>query len=168
MWSTFQFRNSQLVRARLYRAGGHQSTIAKSILSVSFELSDPKVIERLTGFFSEFSQADLVQVVQKSPEMFPTFNATLRNSMLQATQLFIKNIVLAPNADVRSFYDSDQTFVDAALAPIYGVSPPASGSRCRKRALRNNSKSGCHGGQIVTTGFLCCQKSQLYRAVLQT
>jgi len=47
--------------------------------------------------------------------------------MLQATQLFIKDIVLAPGADVRSFYDSDQTFVDATLAPIYGVAAPGSG-----------------------------------------
>jgi hypothetical protein len=47
--------------------------------------------------------------------------------MLQATQLFIKNIVLAPGADVRSLFDSDQTFVDATLAPIYGVTAPASG-----------------------------------------
>jgi hypothetical protein len=35
--------------------------------------------------------------------------------------------VLAPTADVRSFFDSNQTFVDANLAPIYGVNPPASG-----------------------------------------
>ena len=41
--------------------------------------------------------------------------------MLQGIQLFLKNVVLAPNADVRSFYDSDQTFVDAKLAPLYGV-----------------------------------------------
>jgi hypothetical protein len=94
-------------------------------------LNDPnnnqKLVERMATFFSEFSQAQLVSVVQKSPDLFPTFNADLQSSMLQATQLFIKNVVLAPGADVRSFFDSDQTFVDANLAPIYGVSPPASG-----------------------------------------
>src|SRR6185369_4218620 len=30
-------------------------------------------------------------------------------------------------ADVRSFFDSDQTFVDANLATLYGVTAPASG-----------------------------------------
>ena len=44
--------------------------------------------------------------------------------MLQGVQLFLKNVVLAPNADVRSFYDSDQTFVDTKLAPLYGVRRP--------------------------------------------
>jgi len=90
-------------------------------------LNDPSALDRMAGFFSEFSRADLVLVVQKSPAMFPSFNPALQSSMLQATQLFIKNVVLAPGADVRSFFDSNQTFVDATLAPIYGVPAPASG-----------------------------------------
>ena len=90
-------------------------------------LNDPNALERMAAFFDEVSQVRFVSVVQKSPEMFPTFNAALQSSMLRATQLFITDIVLAPGADVRSFFDSDQTFVDAALAPIYGVAAPASG-----------------------------------------
>jgi len=90
-------------------------------------LNDPSAIDRMAEFFSELSQARRVSVVQKSPQLFPSFNAALQSSMLQATQLFIQNIVLAPGADVRSLYDSDQTFVDATLAPLYGVSAPASG-----------------------------------------
>jgi hypothetical protein len=90
-------------------------------------LNDPSAVDRMATFFSEYSQADLVSVAEKSPDRFPSFNAAVQSSMLQATQLFLKNIVLAPDADVRSFFDSDQTFVDAALAPIYGVSAPVSG-----------------------------------------
>ncbi len=90
-------------------------------------LNDPNALDRMAVFFSEYSQAQVVLAVQKSADMFPSFNPTLQASMLQATQLFIKNIVLVPGADVRSFFDSDQTFVDATLAPIYGVSAPASG-----------------------------------------
>jgi len=90
-------------------------------------LKDASAVDRMAEFFTELSQASLVSVVQKSPELFPNFNPALQRSMLQATQLFIQKIVLAPGADVRTFYDSNQTFVDAALAPIYGVSAPASG-----------------------------------------
>ncbi|HEY5376285.1 MAG TPA: DUF1588 domain-containing protein [Polyangiaceae bacterium] len=90
-------------------------------------LTDTSAVARMATFFSEFSGAQLVSVVQKSPDMFPSFNPALQSSMLQATQLFIKNIVLAPGADVRTFFDSNQTFVDATLAPIYGVTAPASG-----------------------------------------
>jgi hypothetical protein len=90
-------------------------------------LNDPNAVDRMAEFFSELSRAHLVSVVEKNPDLFPSFNAALQSSMLQATQLFIKNVVLAAGTDVRSFYDSDQTFVDATLAPIYGVAGPASG-----------------------------------------
>jgi len=90
-------------------------------------LNDPSAVDRMAAFFGEDAQANLVSVVQKSPELFPNYNAGLQSSMLQATQLFIENIVLAPGADVRELFDSDQTFVDARLAPIYGVTAPASG-----------------------------------------
>ena len=67
--------------------------------------------------------------VTKSTALFPTFDEALKSSMLQGVQLFLKNVVLAANADVRSFYDSNQTFVDAKLATLYGVGirAPASG-----------------------------------------
>jgi hypothetical protein len=90
-------------------------------------LNDPTVADRMTEFFSEFAQTRLVFDVQKSAALYPSFNLDMQNSMRQATELFIKSIVLAPGADVRSFFDSNQTFVDANLAPIYGVAAPASG-----------------------------------------
>lgn len=90
-------------------------------------LTDPRALDRMAEFFGELSQVQFVNVAPKDALLFPDFNDALRSSMLQATTLFLKNVVLAPSADVRSFFDSDQTFVDATLAPIYGVSAPASG-----------------------------------------
>jgi hypothetical protein len=90
-------------------------------------LSDPSLVGRLTSFFLEYAQADLVMSAEKSPDLFPNFNASLKTSMREGTRLFLEKVVLAPGADIRSLFDSNQTFADAALAPIYGVSPPASG-----------------------------------------
>ncbi|HEY6080608.1 MAG TPA: DUF1592 domain-containing protein [Polyangiaceae bacterium] len=90
-------------------------------------LNDPNAVERMAAFFSEYTQSSIILGAQKSAALFPNYNAALQGSMFQATELFIKNIVLAPTADVRSIFDSDQTFVDANLAPIYGVAAPASG-----------------------------------------
>jgi hypothetical protein len=47
--------------------------------------------------------------------------------MVEGAELFLRNIVLGRNADVRSFYDSRQTYADANLARLYGVPAPASG-----------------------------------------
>jgi len=92
-------------------------------------LTSAGLADRMTAFFSEYTQARQVLAVSKSTTLFPTFDEALKNSMLQGVQLFLKNVVLAPNADVRSFYDSDQTFVDTRLATLYGggVRAPASG-----------------------------------------
>jgi hypothetical protein len=83
----------------------------------------------MAAFFNEYAQSQQVLVVSKSTTLFPTFNAALKDSMFQSLQLFIKNVVVAPNADVRSFYDSDQAFVDTRLATFYGggVRAPTSG-----------------------------------------
>jgi hypothetical protein len=90
-------------------------------------LKDSAVVERLVAFFYEYTQAELVMKVPKSPVLFPTFDDNMRNSMRESTRLFLEKVVLAPGADVRTFFDSDQTFADEVLAPIYGVTPPGSG-----------------------------------------
>ncbi len=93
-------------------------------------LTSAGLADRMTAFFSEYTQAQQVLAVSKSTHAcFRLSTTALKSSMLQGLQLFLKNIVLAPNADVRSFYDSDQTFVDAKLATLYGggVRAPTSG-----------------------------------------
>jgi hypothetical protein len=90
-------------------------------------LMNAGVADRMAAFFSEYAQAQQLLLVSKSATLFPSFNAALQSSMYESIQRFLKNIVLAPGADVRSFYDSDQTFVDSKLASFYGVKAPASG-----------------------------------------
>lgn len=85
------------------------------------------VAERMTSFLAESFQLQQLALADKSTTLFPNFTPAMKNSMLQSARMFLKNIVLAPNADVRSVFDSNMTFVDANLAPIYGVQAPASG-----------------------------------------
>lgn len=114
-------------------------------------LKDPNAVDRMAAFFSEFSQAQLALAVVKSPDLFPAFTPALQSSMLQATQLFLKNVVLAPGADVRSFYDSNQTFVDANLAPLYGVAAPASGF-AQITLAADSGRAGILGQAAVLAG----------------
>jgi hypothetical protein len=114
-------------------------------------LTSAAAAERMTAFFSEYVQAYQVMVADKSTTLFPDFNAALKSSMLQSVQLFLKNIVLGPNADVRAIFDSDQTFVDANLAPIYGVQAPASGF-AQVRLPPSSGRAGILGQAAVLTG----------------
>jgi hypothetical protein len=85
------------------------------------------VAERMTSFMSESFALQQLLLADKSTTLFPNFTPALKDSMMQSTRMFFKNIVLAPSADVRSVFDSTMTYVDANLAPIYGVQAPASG-----------------------------------------
>jgi hypothetical protein len=114
-------------------------------------LTDASAVDRMAAFFSEYAQSSLVLGAQKSTELFPNYTPALQNSMFQATELFIKNIVLAPGADVRGIFDSDQTFVDSNLAPIYGVTAPASGFMQIKLAA-DAARAGIFGQAGVLAG----------------
>jgi hypothetical protein len=115
--------------AELLAAGesGRLDTAVGVQTAAASMLADDALVGRLTSFFDEYTRADLVTLVDKDPVKFPDFNDSLRNSMREATRLFLEQVVLAPGADVRSFFDSERTFADATLAPIYGLTPPASG-----------------------------------------
>jgi hypothetical protein len=119
-------------------------------------LADPAksdaILGRMATFFTELSGAQLVQVVQKSPDMFPNFSDNVRNSALQATQLFIKNVVLASGADVRSFFDSNATYVDANLAPIYGVTAPTASGFQKITLGPETGRAGILGQAAVIAG----------------
>jgi len=115
--------------AELLTAGesGQLDTAAGVQTAAASMLTAPGLVTRLTSFFYEYSQAELVTVSDKDLTMFPTWNDSLKNSMKEGTRLFLERVVLAPGADVRSFFDSNQTFADAALAPIYGLTAPNTG-----------------------------------------
>ncbi len=95
--------------------------------AVASLLQDPAVSDRMAAFFREYSQIEQVSQIAKSNSLFPEFTPELQSSMLEGAELFLKNIVLGPNADVRSFYNGRQTYTDANLAELYQVDAPANG-----------------------------------------
>jgi hypothetical protein len=90
-------------------------------------LADPRTSDQLADFFLQLAGVELIEKKTKEVGAFPEFGPALAASMLEETRLWIRDIVLAPNADVRGFFDSTQTVVDAQIASLYGLPPPAGG-----------------------------------------
>jgi len=132
-------------------AAGQLDTVDGVRAAATQFLTSANAVDRMTAFFSEFGAVQQVLKVTKDATLFPNYNSALQSSMYQGTQLFIKNIVLAPSADVRSFFDSPQTFADAALAPIYGVPVPASGF-AQVQLPAGNGRAGILGQASVIAG----------------
>ena len=138
--------------ALLTSAAAGQLDTADGVRAAAAQLlTDANAVDRMATFFSEFGAVQQVLKVTKDATLFPNYNSALQSSMYQGTQLFIKNIVLGSNADVRSFFDSPQTFADAALAPIYGVPVPASGF-AQVMLPAGNGRAGILGQASVIAG----------------
>jgi hypothetical protein len=108
-------------------AAGQLDTADGVSVAAASLLNDPRVVDHMTAFFSEYAQVAQVMEIAKSETLFPSFTPELQASMLEGAELFLRNVVLGRNADVRAFYNSRQTYADANLAPLYEVPAPASG-----------------------------------------
>lgn len=81
-------------------------------------------------FFDELLRTRDVVTKSKDPELFPLFTPTVAASMRQETLRLVDEVVFDPDGDhdLLRLFDADHTFVDAALAPLYGLEVPSDGS----------------------------------------
>ncbi len=106
-------------------AAGELNTPQQIRTAFEERLASPAAIAHMPEFFTELAQLRRTLTLAKSLELFPELDDELRASMLEETQRWLANEVLAPKADVRSFFNSTTTFVDARLAEFYGVPEPS-------------------------------------------
>ena len=79
------------------------------------------------ALFSEMLELEELESLSKDKATFPRYSATLGHSMREETERFIEEVLWTQEGDVRDLFDANYTFVDKALAGIYGVPAPASG-----------------------------------------
>lgn len=117
-------------------------------------LTSPNTPGFLPEFFIELTQLRRVLSVTKAPDVFPEFDVALQASMLEETELWLENEVLAPGSDVRSLFTSTTTFVDARLAALYGLPEPVQ-SFARVELPPESARAGVLG----KAGFLSVHSS---------
>ncbi|MBZ5715900.1 DUF1592 domain-containing protein [Nannocystis pusilla] len=87
-------------------------------------LARPEARATLANFYSELFLLRDLPTLSKSGELFPQFSPELAESMAQETLHLVDDIVWAQDGDIRGLIDAEYTFVDAALAELYGVPAP--------------------------------------------
>ena len=83
-------------------------------------LSSEGSSEHLARFFVEYLDLGGIEKLQKSSE-FVSFTAEVRKALRTETDLFFKDVVLAPGADVLTLFDSPRGYINATLSEYYGV-----------------------------------------------
>jgi hypothetical protein len=104
-------------------------------------MKDPRARSTLVTFNQRLFGTDIIDDVSKDPEIYPQFDDQLRASMKAEFRAFVEEALFAGDGRLETLLTSRTTFVDAALAPLYGVTLPA-GTGLRKVQLDGSQRAG--------------------------
>ena len=117
-------------------------------------LKDPRSRALFDGFGAQWLGLASLESKTFDAAKFPQMNAGMRWAMYEEARLFFESIV-RENRSVVRFVDSDYTFLNGTLAPIYGLENTVTGSRMRRVKLTDPNRGGVLGmpGVLATTSF---------------
>ena len=84
-------------------------------------LEDPRAHAMVAAFHYQLLKVDHYSDVYKDPNKFPGFDPAMNSMMATETMMFIEEVVFKQNGDLATLLTAPYTFVNAALAPFYGV-----------------------------------------------
>jgi hypothetical protein len=134
-------------------------------------LKDPRARESVGQFFGEWLILNALDDMTKDATLFPDFNDTLKAAMKEETLQFTTSTVLDGDARLDTLLTSSQSFVNAPLGKLYGVTAGAafgpvmldplqrSGllteASLLTRTAHDDSNSPTRRGKFVREAFMC-------------
>jgi hypothetical protein len=112
-------------------------------------LADPRSRALFDGFGAQWLGLDKLAGKTFDGDKFPQMTGGLRASMYDEARLFFESI-LHENRSLTTFIDSDYTFLNSTLAPIYGMQSTVTGPAMQKVKLTNANR----GGILTMPGIL--------------
>lgn len=125
-------------------------------------LASPKSESLVENFAMQWLQLKRMAIVAPDKRLFPTFNNSLRASLLKETELFV-NSVFRENRSVLDLIDANYTFLNEPLAKHYGIlftdnrpsrpgpGKPILGDQFQRVLLANSTRGGLlTEGSILT------------------
>ncbi|MEP7124723.1 MAG: DUF1592 domain-containing protein [Byssovorax sp.] len=87
-------------------------------------LQDPRAVDGIRSFHRQWLDLRVLAIASKTPVLYPGFTPELEAAMVEETLRFAAHAVLAGGDTVAALLTSNQSFVNAPLAKLYGVSAP--------------------------------------------
>jgi hypothetical protein len=98
-------------------------------------LQKPEARQALADFMSEYLRLRALDTLPKDPTAFPEWGENVAAAMRLETLALVEELVWNTNGDFTELFDAPYTFVNADLAPIYGLDPAAYGPELTKVTL---------------------------------
>ncbi|KAA3612907.1 MAG: DUF1592 domain-containing protein [Planctomycetota bacterium] len=146
LWSTTP--DPQLHQAA---AAGELQTEAGLRKQVQRMLLHPKSRELARNFGSQWLQLRSLEHKEVDPDLFPEFDQTLRQAMVEES-LTLFEVIIRSRRNVYELLDADYTYVNEALASLYGM-PEVKGTQMRRVSLKDQPRRGLltHAGILTLT-----------------
>ena len=112
-------------------------------------LADDKSSALVDNFFDQWLQLRQLAKLNPDPELFPAYNAHLREAMLEETRQFVRYII-REDRNILEFLDCDYTFANGLLSRHYGLEG-VDGEAFQKVSLVGTPRGGVFTqGSILT------------------
>ncbi|MBL8228504.1 MAG: DUF1592 domain-containing protein [Bryobacterales bacterium] len=117
-------------------------------------IEDPRSRALFDGFGAQWLGVGGLKRQVFDSAMFPQMTAEMRQAMYDEVRLFFESIV-HKNESVIRFADGDYTYLNATLAPIYGMEKTVRGPQMRRVRLTDVNRGGVLGmpGVLAATSF---------------
>ena len=112
-------------------------------------LADPRARNLVTNFAYQWLELPEAEGVHPDPVIFTDFDASLRESFIQETELLLQSVLLGDRS-VLELLNAKYTFVNERLAKHYGI-PGVYGDQFRRVEVNDGIRGGLLGqGSILT------------------
>jgi hypothetical protein len=88
-------------------------------------LADPKAKPAVAAFFDQWLGLSMIDFATKDTALYPTFNETLRASMIEEQRRFVSHVVWEDDARLETLLTAQYSIINAPLAAVYGVTAGA-------------------------------------------
>ncbi|HEY8924567.1 MAG TPA: DUF1592 domain-containing protein [Polyangia bacterium] len=118
-------------------------------------LKDDRARAAVDHFYAQWMSTSRLDVITKDHNLFPKYSADVQVAMAAEGPAFINDLLWNGDRSLKSLLTSQSAFVNAALAPIYGVSAP-SGTGTDLKMVSLPANQG-RAGILTQAGFLAVQ-----------
>ncbi len=133
-------------------AAGGLATREQVLLQAQRMLKDPRARAAAGGFYEQWFGVDELENASKDTQLFPQFNAELRNAMREESARFVSHVIWEGDGKLSSLLSAPYSFVDARLAAMYGVPAPG-GQGFQKVSLDPAVRAGIVTQASLLTAF---------------
>lgn len=114
-------------------------------------LMDARASGAIAHFFEQWTGVARLAVTSKSASLLPNFSNGVKQAMAAELPAFVQHVLWDGDASLRSLLTSPVAFVNADLAPLYGVTAPATPTFVDLPAAQRRA------GLLTQAGFLAVQ-----------